>query len=418
MRSISTVLPLFLMLLALPAHSQDVDLNGTWRLDGDEGSRLEFLHDLETGTVASRWLNDDRVDIRGRIEGSRVTGEVSVYFANSEEVCPNDWVQWMPFRAVVSDDGNTLRGAYRGALLGRERCDTIPATWEEAVYHRVLPAAADEDGTAELCPPPNRLAAEVAELERLLAASLVRHDSLPGSAMFRRTSLPFHERSTTGAIRRMTDQVIANRGPDDFLVEAGRPDGAIRSFIAEARSHAMEDGSCDRADWIALAARLEGLKRSLRDRHGRVSRSFATVDNLYLVYGGQIRDILANTRSDHSITANVLRRLGLSDMNAVRGSLAGTTFGIPLAALNKMSGVPAGGLLGWASVLTSAWKVFNAAIDFGDLMRGDRMLPQYLEWAEHHAYLQPLVDHYDALFEQERLIISIIKWHFPVPRSS
>ena len=418
MRPGFTFLSALLLLITLPARSQDLDLNGSWWLEGEEGVRLEFIHDLETGAIASRWVADDRVDIRGRIEGNRVTGEVSIFFAESEETCPNNWEQWAPFRAVISDDGNTLQGAYRGALLGRRHCDTIPGSWEEAVYHRVLPAPADEEETAELCPPPERLAAEVAELEQLWTAAVVRHEGLPRSAMFRRTNLPFHERSTTGAIRRITDQVIANRGPDDFLVQAGGPGGAIRAFIDAVRPLAAEDGSCDRAEWTALAARLEGLKRPLHDRHGRVSRSFATVDNLYLLFSGQIRDILANTRSDHSITANILRRLGLSDMNAVRGSLAGTTLGIPLAALNEMSGTPTGPLLAWASVLTSAWKAFNAALDIGDLMRGDRMLPQYLEWAEHHAYLQPLIDHYDALYEQERLIISIIKWHFPVPRSS
>ncbi len=116
--------------LWLPATAQAAAaLEGVWREVDDEATtsvlRFEKSGAVWTGKYvqvsadqASVGFRVGEAVIRGRLEGTRFTGEVLLKGVDVDPACPELGVGWVPARMTLVHSGRRLHGAFLGTLVG------------------------------------------------------------------------------------------------------------------------------------------------------------------------------------------------------------------------------------------------------------------------------------------------------------
>lgn len=379
------------------------------------GSRFRVAFHPPTSRLLGTWEKSEKIFLDVTVShdpfavfgGVVLHGEISIKFPNAKQACPELWRKWTDFEGRLSSDGAAIEGKLRELRIDLDTCVVSPTGEQiDLTFRRVVTPV------ATLCDPPKNLAAAVRSLEEIWREQTRARPKLPKQALFRRKGLTGSAASDFASTRAIVDQQIKNRGTDDWLLAAGRDGGAIRRLIDEVRPFLAGKAHCERADWQALAARLEPLVKKLRGRHSHVRAVSDAVETNYRTWGAEIQKTLDGVRSDRTLTVRALRTLGVSQADAMDDSQLLTFLSVVGASLKYTVGLAPNPL----SAISNTWQSFVAALDIGDLMRGKEMLPFYLEMAEYHAWLQPLEDAYLDLEQEAVAIVKSVREHVPAPR--
>jgi hypothetical protein len=262
------------------------------------------------------------------------------------------------------------------------------------------------------CTVPPTLKEALDRLEQDYTKFSKRNDALPKEVMFRRPDVP---RAEIGPEWKLMDEMIRNGGPDDWLVAAGKSGGDVTKVLAEVRPF-LDGTHCDRAEWQALAMRIEPLAANIAKRHRRAKSILEAVETNYITWGNRIRKTLKPQGADHGLVAQLLEVLGMKSDKAEATSILGSLALLNVTAMNYVSDTHPGVWAGGASAAINTWKVISASLRLGELLNLDyKLMPFYLETAETFAWLQPLVDNHYRLEDDAYGIVALVRSHYPFP---
>lgn len=117
-------------------------LAGTWKEVDDEQttSVLRFQQSgaewtgkyIQVSTQQARYgfLVGEEI-IRGRLQGTRFTGQVLLKNIDANPACPEVGIGWVPVKMDLVSDGRRLQGSFRGTLVDeRTECRVSGHDWQ------------------------------------------------------------------------------------------------------------------------------------------------------------------------------------------------------------------------------------------------------------------------------------------------
>ena len=131
-----------LLFLCFTATAQAAtSLEGAWREVDDEAttSVLRFekwgagwigKYVQVSPEQASYGFHVGEAIIRGRLEGTRFTGEVLLKGVDADPACPDLGVGWVPASMTLVSNGRRLHGAFRGTLVEEENACRKTGTYQ------------------------------------------------------------------------------------------------------------------------------------------------------------------------------------------------------------------------------------------------------------------------------------------------
>jgi hypothetical protein len=259
-----------------------------------------------------------------------------------------------------------------------------------------------------VCAPPSDLLSRIAGLRQELAEATRPLEGVPVEVLFRdaeATDLEVYAKE-----RPLVDEQIKNRGPDDWLLTTGQSGGTVDRFIRTIEDFVGGEKTCDRFAWDGLAAKLRTIKREYDDRAFLVEATFKNAEGIYLSYGEEIAEALANTKSDNDLVTRALDWAFADRSTALLMANELTALG----AIAVYWTGQASALAVYTSPLT-VLKIWNAGWDWGALKRAESLLIPFLETKEAAAWLAPLVDSYRSIETGLFALVTVVEWHIPVP---
>ncbi|MCA8932527.1 MAG: hypothetical protein KDA49_08665, partial [Rhodospirillaceae bacterium] len=369
-------------------------------------------HEPDTGYFRTIWSFDGETDMHGQVSGSEIRGQIMVSWPQHRARCPNDWVQRTPFEARIGADGNTLAVRYQGLGMDGETCHIVNLDWRPLTYTRVVA----DDGR---CDPPAGLADAVARLRTLLTTDLARREGLPGGILYRRGDVAAGAGSSLGRARSIVDRQIANGYADDYLLGLMGSGGWAQGYLGEVEPLLADDAPCDWLAWQDAFTRLDAMAAEVRRRQAEMDAIAEFAEDQYLENLGRFRQTLANTMVDQTALVRMLEGAGLSHLQANQWSTIPRAVWGAAAVSWEISGVSTTFLAtaSTASVAMSQATIIAGLIDMSRLSDAENeYLPALQEYAELHAYLEPLADHYERVTDEIRAINQTVRGHIPSER--
>ncbi len=359
-------------------------LDGTvWSGDGER--KIVIYYARDTSRVTGYWQDNDLMIIDTLLGRSdldnpgdfRINGQYAMRFpGDPNDPCPNIGTYWTEYEGLVTSDGQEIQGRIRLPRRERTSCEvSITDMWADIVWRRVADAPVKDQS----CPPPDGLAAAASRLYTDWQEYTRQHKDLPLQAQFRNNSRPNPEDwASTWAL---IDQQIYNRGPDDWLLAAGRDGGAISGILKAVDPFLDSPDYCEIEDWQALVAQLEKYIKRMEQRRSWIKRVFRAVNANYTNYAQEIVRAQSNAR-DKTVWNEIM-----SNMRKPSSEIGFIV----------------------TKTLESIQNIFLMA----ELIRAKGIVPDYLEMAEANAYLQQLEYWYSSLSKDTEIIVGIVRNHQP-----